>query len=303
MSSPICLQNHILVELPKAFQDELISTSGRKFYQDTTFRPEWNVTVEGKVASVPRKITIGDGMGQSIDPDRPRINPIVKVGDDIIFSYTVIMKRLQSDNRGEVFSKDDITDPYISTWSNYNGQKLVRIYLKNNQWEVGLFDTGTKIWVDRIKGGEGEVESFMGKYMPTDNHWFNYQNLLPYDGKDYWMVDYNFAIAVNKGEGKFEMIGDYVMVEPIREPNRKAYQGVIEIYEIEQDHDFRAIGRVVSIGEPLKGDIQLSVQKDDIICADIRYVERYQIDGHDYWVIRQKYIYGKSVPNDDMGDK
>lgn len=302
MPIPICLQNNILVELPKAFQDELIASNGLKFYQDTTFRPEWNVTIQGKVASVPRKITVGDGAVQSYDPDRPRIYPIVKAGDDLIFSYTIVMKRAQTDNAGDVFLRDDPTQPFVTTWSNPNGLQLVRIYLKNNKYEVGLFDTKTKIWVDRLKGDESDVESFMGKYMPTENVGFNYHNLLPYEGKDYWMVDYAYAIAVKRAAGVFDMIGDYVLLEPIREPHRGIYTGMIEVYQIEQDKDFRAIGRVISIGQPLKNDVKLSVKPNDTIYTDIRYVEKYEIDGHDYWVIRQKYIYGKSVANEHIGD-
>jgi hypothetical protein len=300
MPNPVCLQNNILVELPKAFQDELVSSDGMKFYQDTTFRPEWNVTIQGKVASVPKKLTMGDGHNHSLDPDRPRINPIVKEGDDLIFSYTIVMRRAQTDNNADIFNKEDAINPYTTTWLSYSGLRMIRVYLMNDKWEVGLLDTKSKTWIDKIVGGEREVENFMGKYMPTENVGFQYKNLLPYDGKDYWMVDYSFAIAVKKEKGVFEMIGDYVMVEPIREPVRGQYQGVIEVYEIAQDTDHRAIGRVVSIGEPLAGDLKLSIKPNDIICSDIRYVEKYEIDGHDYWVIRQKYIYGKqSVTNDN----
>lgn len=299
MSIPVCLQNNILVELPKAFQDELVASNGMKFYQDTTFRPEWNVSIQGKVASVPKKITQGDGGMHSLDPDRPRIRPIVKTGDDLIFSYTIIMKRVQVDNRADVFEREAPLNPYTTTWLSHSGLRLIRCYLMNDKWECGLLDTKTKTFVDKVVGGEREVESFMGKYMPTENVGFNYKNLLPHEGKDYWMVDYSYAIAIKRAAGVFDMIGDYVMLEPIREPNRGTYQGLIEVYNIEQDTDFRAIGKVVAIGEPLAGDTKLSVKPNDIICSDIRYVEKYEIDGHDYWVVRQKYIYGKQSATND----
>lgn len=301
MSVPTCLQNNILIELPKAFQDELVASNGMKFYQDTSFRPEWHTTIKGKVVSVPKKITEGDGQIHSYDPDRPRIRPIVKAGDELIFSYTIVMKRKQVDNAADVFEQEKASMLYLTTWVNYSGLKIIRYYLQNNKWEIGLYDTKTKTWIDKLIGGERDVQNFLDKYLQSENVGFNYNNLLPVDGEDYWMVDYAYAIAIKRAEGVFDMIGDYVLLEPIREPNRGNYQGLIEIYNIKQDTDYRAYGKVVAIGEPLKGDVKLSVRYNDTICTDIRYVEKYEIDGHDYWVVRQKYIYGKQpVPNEHI---
>lgn len=296
MPSPVCIQNNILVELPKAFQDELIFSNGLKFYQDTTFRPEWNATVKGIVHSVPLNLTIGGG-NDTIDPDRPNIRQIVKVGDEIIFSYLVVMNRKQSDNAGDIFTREIPQNPYTTVWSNPNGLQLVRVYMMNDKYECGLFDTKTKIWIARVKGGLSDVESFMGRYMPTENYSFNYKNLLPYDGKDYWKVDYPNAIAIKRAEGIFEMIGEYTLIEPISEPHKQLPDGMIEVYNMAQSTDYKSIGKLISIGLPLIGEVKLSVKQNDIICTDSRYVMKYSIDGHDYWVVRQKHIYGKSVTN------
>ncbi len=298
LSIPVCIQNNIIVELSKVFQDELIS-GGIKFYQDTTFRPEWNVTVMGKVVSVPMRLSFGGGR-DSLDPDRPNIRQIVKVGDEIVFSYLVIMDRKQTDNAGEIFTRETPTNPYTTVWTNPNGMQLVRCYLMNDKYEVGLLDTKTKTWVDRLKCGESEVESFLGKYMPTENVGFNYGNLLPLD-KDYWMVDYANAIAIKREDGTFDMVGDYCLVEPLFEPLKHYYEGNIEIYSLEQDKDNKAIGRLISIGQPLIGDKPISAEPNDIICTDLRYVQKYSIDNTDYWVVRQKHIYGKSEQSEYIG--
>jgi co-chaperonin GroES (HSP10) len=293
MATPVCIQNNILVELPKAFQDELVSDGGLRFYKDTTFRPEWSTTIKGTVASAPIKLTIGDGRVHSFSPERPNIKPIVKKGDKIIFSYLVVMNRTQTDNIGDIFERETPKNPYTTVWRNPNGLELVRIYLQNDNFEVGLFDTKTREWVDRIRGKERDVESFMGKYMPTENNFFNYNNLLPHEGTDYWKVDYLNAIAIQKEDSTFEMIGDYVLIEPLHAPMRVTEQGVIEVYNMEQSKDYKATGQIVSIGEPLKGEPKLNVKVNDIICTDIRYVEKYEIDRHDFWIVRQRYIYGK----------
>lgn len=298
MPVPVCIQNNILVELPHLFNEEVVSGKF-KFYQDTTFRPEWNTVIKGTVISVPKKITIGSGAGQSLDPDRVNINPIVKEGDELIFNYLVVMKRKQTDNVGDVFERDDPKLPNVNTWTNPKGLKVIRAYLMNNKYEIGLYDTKSKTWIDKIFGNFADTESFMGKYMPTENVEFNYGNYLPFGSNDYWMVDYANAIAIRHGVGDYEMVGDYVIVEPIREPFKRHQQGLIEVYNMKQDDDYRAVGKVISIGEPLKGQVPLNIKKNDTIVADIRYVEKYEIDGHDYWVVRQKYIYGKQPVTHD----
>jgi len=303
MAVPTCIQNYILVELPKAFQDEIIADGGTKFYKDTTFRPEWNVTISGTVASVPKRLTIGDGQAHSFYPEREDIIPNVQAGDEIIFSYLVVMNRVMTDNVGEVFERDKPKDPYITTWTNPNKLRLFRFYHMNDNFEAGLWDLKNKVWLDRTRGGEKECQDFLDKYMVEANHNFNYNNLLPYEGVDYWKVDYINAIAIKKKDGNFEMIGEYVLIEPIREPRRGYEQGLIEVYNLEQDNDYRAIGRIVSIGEPLKGKVKLSVKPNDTIVTDIRFAEKFEIDGHDYWIVRQRYIYGKqSVTNDYKRD-
>lgn len=303
MSAPRCIQNHILVSLDKKFQDELITTGGLKLYQDTSFRPEWNATIKGIVQSVPKQLTIGDGKSQSLYLERVKIREIVKPGDEIIFSYSVVMNRGMTENVGDVFIREKPKDPYTTVWSNPHGLQIVRCYLNNDNYEIGLFDTKSRTWQDRIKGKEKDVDEFMGKYMPTQNVAYNYQSILPYDGTDYWKVDYISAFAIKRAEGVFDMIGEYALLEPFHEPTKKALTEDLFIYNLEQEKDHVAIGKLVSIGLSLIGEKPLNVKPNDYVVIDMRFVEKYEIDGHDYWVVRQKYIYGKTpVTHDDRGN-
>jgi hypothetical protein len=301
MAVPTCIENNILVKLDKKFQDEIITDGGIKFFTDTTFKPEWNVTISGTVVSVPLKLTVGNGGIHSMIPERPNIQQIVKPGDELLFSYSVVMNRKEENNRGEVFEREKPTNPYVTEWKNPNGLMIVREYLMNNNYRIALIDTKTMIIVDMVQGNKHDVESFMGRYMPSEDMKFNYNNLLQIDGEDYWMVDYFNAVAVKRDSG-YEMVGGYVMLEPIREPFRGEYEGLIEIYEIAQDTDYRAIGKVISIGEPLVGNRKLSIKPNDTIVTDIRFVEKYHIDGKQCWIVRQKYIYGKTVVNEHIGN-
>jgi co-chaperonin GroES (HSP10) len=299
MAVPTCIENNILVKLDKSFQDEIVTDSGIKFFTDTTFNPEWNVSISGVVVSVPHKLTEGNGGVHSLIPERPNISQIVKAGDEIIFSYTVVMNRNEEHNKGDVFERNKPISPFVTEWENPYGLKIIREYLMNDKYRIALIDTKTMIIADMVEGNKHDVESFMGRYMPDKSTVFNYNNLLNIDDEDYWMVDYANVIAI-KDEYGYRMVGDYVLLEPIREPISGEYQGLLEVYEIAQDADFRAIGKVISIGEPLKGHKKLSVKPQDTVVTDIRFVEKYKIDGKDYWVARQKYIYGKTVVNEHI---
>lgn len=79
LKSPVDL---IIVQLSKAFQDEITFESGVKLFKDVRFSPEWNTTVTGTVISVPNRLSKRhDLRGLSIEP---------KEGDEIIMSYMVV---------------------------------------------------------------------------------------------------------------------------------------------------------------------------------------------------------------------
>lgn len=298
MPAPVCIQNNILVRLDKAFQDQIITTGGLRLYKDVEFRPEWNATIEGEVMSVPLSVTVGDGKIQSINFDRPKINQIVCPGDRIIFSYLVASSRSHTDNNFDIFKEDQFDpfgDPYVTTWTNGRGLKLVRVYMQNNVWECGVFDTKSKEVIERMRGDELEVENFMGKHMPTKQVSLSHKNILEHEGRIYFKVDYSQAFAIKKSSGEFEMIGDYVLLAPISEPSEQLKEGgALFVYNKEQHQNFIAIGKIISIGEPLKGDKKIRSTAGQNVLLDIRYVEKYEIDGEDYWIVKQKYILGKT---------
>lgn len=75
--------NNYIVQLDKAFQDEIVTPGGLKLYIDTRFSPEWNTTVTGKIVSVPGKISSDrlDLKGRTIEGE---------AGEEVIISYMVV---------------------------------------------------------------------------------------------------------------------------------------------------------------------------------------------------------------------
>lgn len=334
MSVPVCITNKIVIDLPEKFSETIKTPEGINLFVDTTFRPEWHATIQAKVVSVPRKLTIG-GLADSIDPDRPFIGQKVRPGDTIIFNYMVVMDRTEGENIADVFTKDErytFSNPFETTWSNKKGQQIVRIYMKNDKYEAGLFDIKSRSFVEQVKGSALEIENWMGKFTFDVSHFVDYNNLLTVDSKDYFMVDYSQVIAIKREksdrsrslttvnevhrpgvnrvlevetetevetevEGSvhasfFEMVGQNLLLAPIHKPAGPRPQGKIEVFNMEQETDFLAWGRVVAVNDGFRGT-KLSLQPGDIAYCDSRYIEQYTIDGQDYWVVKQNRILGK----------
>jgi len=291
MNVPTCIQNKILVEIDSKFQQEIVTSNGLKLYKDASFRPEWSATIKGKVVSVPQKLNIGGGR-DSIYPQRPFIEQKVKAGDEIIFSYLVVMDRVGEDNKEERFEEEPhekYGNPRLTVWKNPKGLKIARHYLNNDVWEVVVVDTNTKECIDAVQGGENDMENMLGKYIKSQNVKFNYKNILPCEKNgewvDYWMVDYAQVFGI-KREDEYEMVGGHIMLDPIKEPKNKTHeQGIIELVgSIEYEKDNVAIGRIKSIAEPLKNKKSIGVKKGDKVIIDSRFLEKYEIDGSDVWI-------------------
>jgi hypothetical protein len=80
---PFCPVDYFLVEIEGKFQERIDTKSGVLLFRDTTFHPEEYATITGRIVSVPTRIT------PAIDTKHLVIEG--DVGDQVIFSYAVIM--------------------------------------------------------------------------------------------------------------------------------------------------------------------------------------------------------------------
>jgi co-chaperonin GroES (HSP10) len=74
--------DNYIIQLDKAFQDEITTPSGIKLFIDTKFSPEWNTTVTGRIVSLPQKLS-----------SRPELRGRViegAEGEEVIISYMVV---------------------------------------------------------------------------------------------------------------------------------------------------------------------------------------------------------------------
>jgi co-chaperonin GroES (HSP10) len=283
MSVPRCPKDSILVKLDKRFQD---TTKGGLFI-DTSFRPGQYATVTGRVISTP--------LGASNHPQKKVINHEVHPGDQIAFSYRVIYNQTTIDNAGDIFHEDPMGSAYITKWSNANGKHLIRRKLKEpGKYDAAYFTIEGKASnvIDKVKGSLSEVNDFVGKYKPSNNHYIKYKNLITVDGEDYWKVDYQSTYIVIR-DGKMIMIGGYALLEH-QKIERSDYEGNLELWgDGRRDVCPYVKTKLLVIGTPLKGQPALSVKQGDTVLVNSQTVQEYNFWGKDYLLARQDQLLAK----------
>jgi len=128
------LRDFIFVKVDKKYRDEIITKSGVKLYVDTTYRPEWHVTMKGEVVAIPEKLTDQYFEMKGIVPE-------VEVGDIAYFNYLVVDTVNEVKVGDQVFYKVDY--PSIFAYMR-NGELnmvgswvFVRPYIEQKEEKVG----------------------------------------------------------------------------------------------------------------------------------------------------------------------
>lgn len=294
MNIPKSPLNNIIVEISEKHKEEIQTESGIKFFQDTTYRPEWHVTITGKVVSVPDKL---NGAGWTT---RANIKPEVQVGDELIFSYLVIFDLAHTDDRDEVFYEDPMGDPFLTQYSNKLGVKLIVKYRYETgnfeRWDVAMFDDKGILYEMHQKLSQLQKDNWLGKFTFAETNKMTYNNLIEIDGKDYWKVDYGYAIAVRRKTEQGNLlipIGGHVLLNPPMRIDPNAGEGKIQLLNRMEFKNYDDRARVIAIGEPLKGQPKLDCNPGDVVIYDRRYAERYELWGKDCIVLKQKQLLAK----------
>jgi hypothetical protein len=275
--SPVSPQNKIIVCFEKKYQDEIKTASGISFFKDTTFAPEWNATLTGRVESVPRRITI------------PGIRPEVEPGDEIAFSYWVVENKYPRPDSDDTFWEDSEPSSYNKHYTNKLKQSL-SIQFMSKREAVGLFLDQSDELIEGCHGSPAKVEKWMSGFHFVRGDDMIYTNLLHHEDQEFWMVDYQEAIAV-KREGKIIMIGGNVLLEPQEEH-----------FTYEMDHERHlhlmakieyGVSTIAHIGKPLANSPDLYLWPGDRVHFNQRYVQKYEVWGKHYLLIPQNRILGQ----------
>jgi co-chaperonin GroES (HSP10) len=291
MSIPTAPQNNLFVLIDKMYTDEIKTGSGVRLYQDTSFKPEWHVTITGHVVSTPMKLTKDNYERAGL-----RLEDI-RVGDEAIFKYLVVEDKVFTDDAAKFFLIEEAEGRYFE-FGNGLSQK-VKLYAIEPKWWAGVYLDEEGIPIDGITGTRQEVQAWVTKnFKMLEDGEIRYENLMIHDGVLYWKVDYRLLIGFIRevdGQKKVHAGRGYVFVEPMEENLGDKTEGGIIIPEHMRVKKSKRWGVARMVGEGRDGKVKPSVKEGDKVLWDERFGEQYEIGGLPWIVLKQEHILGKIV--------
>lgn len=266
----------VLLCIPKALQDELITDSGLKLYISPDFKKEWQASVTATIADLPVKV----------NPKQKKIVDKLKIGDEVAVSYRVVAD-FEFKGDGERFMASTEGNEYVREFINGRGDHL-RVYalpgVISKIW-VGICQNKRREVISGVQGTQTEVERWMAQFPFDKTDIYTFNNFFEFQGKDYWKCDLT-EIFAKKVKGHWVAIGDRVICKPIDENvPAKWLQNIRHNGEVKLRYQDRA--RVLTGGK------EKGIKKDDIVSFDPLHVEKYDFDGKPYYLINQNLVLGK----------
>lgn len=275
--------SQVLLRIDKVLQDELITDSGVKLYISPDYKKEWRASVTATVVGLPIKI----------NPKHKHIFDNIKIGDEIAMSYMVVADfEFQSDAPRFMPTTED--NPHIREYVNAKGE-WVKVYalpkrygITSHVW-VGIYQDRAGNVINGIQGTESEINRWLSQFPLGKTDIYTHNNLFNYEGVDYWKCDLDDIFA-KKVKGHWVAVGDRVICKPVEEvvPD-KFLMNELRGQDVKLRYEDR--GKVITGGKS-KG-----VKKDETISFNPRYLEKYDFDNKQYFLINEKWIDGKWQTN------
>jgi hypothetical protein len=262
--------------MPSAYQEEILLSSGLKLYIDPSYRPQFTATVTGTAQFVPAKY-------------QHKIKP----SDELLFSFQVVADRSSNQPEEVFYLVDEDKGGYFQKWISNKGNTLV----KNAVKKVFSYDFVAYLWDKKlgfvegngVQGSEEQVNEWLTRFDFTSEVKYTHNNLLDVDGEDYWKVDMDdiFAKIV---DGELVPVGNRLILEPIDisadDLDRQA--GKLVLPDMADGVSFRLYdrGKIVHDYEPL------GLKKGDVVGFDERFLEKYEINSKQYFLIKPRRALG-----------
>jgi co-chaperonin GroES (HSP10) len=145
----------------------------------------------------------------------------------------------------------------------------------------------------KLKLSQEEKDNWLGLFPFSETNTISYNNLIEWNGKEYWKVDYANVFAVRKGDMLIPVGSHVILDAPLPEERQKV--GKIELMNkvIRKMSKYQAESQVIAIADPLKGKKQLDTKPGDYVVYDARYGAFYEIWGRPVVIVRQEHLLAK----------
>lgn len=269
--------SQVLLSIPKALNDELITDSGLKFYLDPTYKKEWNAAVTATVEELPVKY----------NEKEQKILCNISKGDEVAISYQVVAD-LEFKGDGDRFQRVTEENPYVQEFANGKGE-WIRCYalptrkgIKKATW-VGAYTDKYGKFIDGCQGDQSDLERWMSQFPFGKTDIYNHCNLFSFRKQSYWKADPG-QIFAKKVNGRVVAIGNRIICKPIDEELPYEMKGkIIETRDIKLRYQDRA--RVIS-------STRKDIKKDYIVSFQPNHVEKYTLWGVEYYLINERFVNG-----------
>jgi hypothetical protein len=273
--------NSVFLSLDKALNDEILLEGGLKLYLDGNFNPEWNATVTGKVAGIPKHPT---GLCAEVCSK-------IKVGDEIAFSYRVVSDRCFN-KVNDYFMQTKSGNPYQEKFTNFKKDILTittmpPAFNKFSKIWIGLLTDKNGKWIDGTQGNESEIERWKSQFNFSGVQDLGFNNLLFADKQNLWRCQFTEILARKVGD-KIIAINDRVICEKIEEDVKhkiELQEGIALPF-----HDVKM--RYIDRGKMVSGGEDMGFKKGDILSFEPQYCEKYDLWGKKYMLIKKRRVQG-----------
>ena len=263
--------NHIFLNLDKPIQDT-IKIGELELYLDGSYRPEWNATVVGKVAALPK----------NPKGDNSKVVSKLKEGDTVLFDYSIVAERTfasDSDNFTEI-TKDS---PYYQKFTNGKGERLLIVAMpgKITHIWVGTLHDKRGNFIDGCQGSEHDISRWKAQFSFGETQSFTFKNLIDTGYGDVWKADYRDIYAKVEND-ELTTVGDRVILEPIdmEIPKEVLTQMGLVI------PDSAVNARMGDRAKVLSAPEGVGFKKGDVIGFEPQFLEKYEYNNKQYYLIK-----------------
>ena len=260
---------NLLVSIPTAFQEEIIMGSGIKLYFDPSYNPENNVTVSGTAEEVPLHLA----------------NKIKK-GDTIFFSFKVVSDR-KAITEDEIYEK--VTAEESKYFERYISNKGNTVTLVGMMGKISVEWTGTYVtkygFQHGVQGTRSQAERWLSRFNFNSDCKYQYKNLFEIEDNDYWKVAPHEVFAKIEGENLIP-VGDRIILEPIELELSK--EEVMQNGIVLPQNTKEIKIRLGDKGRITHDFLPLELKKGDVVGFEPKFVEKYEISGKQYFLLKPK---------------